>query len=253
MHGFSQAMIEHIETGPFPGRIDPWAENAHFFHPLHNEMIGALLADLRQPLFALGYVAGRETSLQTAEGREPNVYIHHRNAGKKPRVWNYELAAAEILAESGIRSEEVPELDALYIRDASSGHLVTVVELVSPGNKVRPNDILAYRERRTRLFLERGVNVVEVDTTRSIKRLVNAPLAADFPYHIAIFLPDDPVRIIGIFFEQALSRIALPLREEVVPVELHSAYQRAYRQTNIAWHIQHEGRYTKPICRLQQC
>jgi hypothetical protein len=245
MRGFSQAYIAHIEAGPFPGRIDPWVENDHFFHPLHNEMIGTLLGDLRLPLYHLGYVAGRETSLQIAEGREPDVYVHYRNRQETGTRWSYELAAAEVLAEPGNRSENVSELDALHIRDAKTGDLVTVIELVSPGNKIRPVEVAAYRERRTRLFLETGVNVVEVDATRSVRRLVSSPLAADSPYHIAIFLPDDGVRIINVEFEQSLSRIALPLRGEVVPVELHPVYQRAYQQTTSAWHIQHEGRYTE--------
>jgi hypothetical protein len=58
-------------------------------------------------------------------------------------------------------------------------------------------------------------------------------------------LPGEPVRIVGIAFEAPLSRIALPLRGEMIPVELHNAYRHAYRQTTTAWHIHHEGRYTE--------
>lgn len=56
-------------TGAFPGRVDPFAENAHDFHAIHAQLIGVLLAWLQEPLMARGYVVGRETSLQIAEGR----------------------------------------------------------------------------------------------------------------------------------------------------------------------------------------
>lgn len=243
--GFSQTEIEHFERGPFPGRIDPWAEAARYFRSIHSEMISALLAMTREPLLSMGYVAGRETSLQIAEGREPDIHIRYEQIPEKPVRWNYELAAAEVLAEPGIAVEDAAEIEALYIRELQTGDLVTIVEIVSPGNKTRDHEMTAYRERRSRLMLERGINVVEVDPTRSVKRLVNNSETTAFAYHIAVFLPGEAVRIIGISLEAPLSRFALPLRGVVIPVELHDAYSRAYRQTMTAWHIQHEGRYTE--------
>jgi hypothetical protein len=46
-------------------------------------------------------------------------------------------------------------------------------------------------------------------------------------------------------FDKALKRIALPLRADVIAIELQAAYANAYAQTLTAWHIQHEGRYTE--------
>jgi hypothetical protein len=243
--GFSQAEIAHFEQGPFPGRIDPWAETARYFRSIHSEMISALLASLREPLLDLGYVAGRETSLQIAEGREPDIHIRREQSVEHALRWNYELAAAEVLAEPGIAIEDAAEFEALHIRELKAGDLVTVVEIVSPGNKTRDHEMTAYRERRSRLMLERGVNVVEIDPTRSIKRLTNNSETRASAYHIAVFLPGEAVRIIGIPFQAPLSRLAVPLRGTVIPVELHDAYSRAYRQTTTAWHIHHEGRYTE--------
>lgn len=243
--GFSPAEIALFEAGPFPGRIDPWAEAARYFRSIHSEMISALLADIRAPLLEMGYVAGRETSLQIAEGREPDIHIRQEQRAEVLPRWNYEVAAAEVLAEPGVIIHDEAEFEALHIWDMQTGNLVTVVEIVSPGNKTRDHEITAYRERRARLLLERGVNVVEIDPTRSVKRLTANSETRAFAYHIAIFLPGEPVRIVGIAFEAPLSRIALPLRGEVIPVELHNAYRRAYRQTTTAWHIHHEGRYTE--------
>jgi hypothetical protein len=193
----------------------------------------------------MGYVAGTETSLQIAEGREPDIFVLRGELPPRRPHLDYELAAQEMLAEPGEPVQDFSDLDALHIRDAKTGDLVTVVELVSPGNKLSQHDIFAYQERRSRLFLEKGVNVVEVDATRSNKRLVNHVRTQQAPYHIAIFLPGDGLRIVSIPLENPLSRIALPLRGEVTAMELHTAYENAYRQLTTAWHIQHKNGYAE--------
>jgi hypothetical protein len=245
MHkGFSAAEQRLYQAGAFAGHTDPFAESVRYFHPLHEEMISTILRQIQIPLMSKGYVAGRETSLQIAEGREPDIYVRRDDLpGQQGLLWDYETAAAEVLAEVGTQVEIDDALSAIHIRDATTGTLVTVVELVSPGNKIRDHEMLAYRERRSRLLLEQSVNVVEVDATRSIKRLTANPVTNDAAYHVAIYLPGESVRIIDSAFGEALKRIALPLRADVIAVELHDAYTRAYAQIMTAWHIQHEGRY----------
>jgi len=241
--GYSPQEQRLFQNGPFGGNMDPWAEDDHYFQTIHTEIISVLIETLQQPLFDLGYVPGREASLQITEGREPDIYIQTINQIKPAVEWNYDLAAAEILAEPGVRVEEEGVLSALHIRSADSGDLVTICEIVSPGNKRTIDQIRAYQERRSRLFLERGVNVVEIDLTRSTKRLVNNPVTSINPYHIAVFLPGDTVRILEVKWNQVLPRLALPLRGEVVPVDLQQTYQRAYSRATTAWHIEHDGHY----------
>lgn len=231
--------------GPFAGRIDPWAEAARYFRPMHSGMINALLEILQVPLLERGYVAGRETSLQIAAGREPDVYVRTAQPAKSQATrWDYTLAASAVLADSGVMVDDLDDLDALVVRDVQTGDLVTVLEIISPGNKTREHLMADYRERRARLLLERGVNVVEVDATRSIKRLTDNSETTRYAYHVAIFLPGEPVRIVGIPFGEPLRRIALPLRADVVPVEAHQAYVRAYQAPLSAWHILHETDYS---------
>lgn len=245
MAGFTKAQLQHYEAGPFPERVDLWAEDAHFFHGIHGRMISALLEQNRDALLSLGYVAGTETTLQIAEGRIPDLYVKQIGKPTKKPAYDYALAAAEVLAEPGEHVIDLPELDAIHIRDGNTGELVTVIEIISPNNKTKPNEIFAYQERCARLFLEKGVNVVEIDLTRSVKRLIVNSTTDAYPYHVAIFLPGDAVRIVGIELDMPLSRIALPLRREVLPVEVHHAYAHAYRQLMMAWHIQTEIRYAE--------
>lgn len=246
--GFSEAEIKHFERGPFPGQIDPWSETGHYFKAIHSDMISSLIAMTKQPLLAKGYIAGREASLQISEGREPDIHILRRDAPpERFQQWNYELAAAEILAEPGVLVEAEIELEAIHIRDATSGDLVTVVEIVSPTNKISLSEITAYQERRTRLYLERGVNVVEIDPTRSVKRLTNNSQTNAHLYHVAVFLPGIAVWVAGVNWGEALNPLALPLRGEAIKVELHEAYTHAYQQNTTAWHLHHDGHYTEDL------
>jgi len=232
---YSPEYIEHRKHGPFPGRIDPWSEDDYYFQQIHAGIVGNLLDQIQNPLEHLGYVAGREASLQIAERIEPDIFVRRAMGAPKPELaWDYELAAAEILAEVGVALSTEVLTQAIHIREIGSGRLVTVIEIVSPGNKTRSQLIANYRTRREKLLLDRQVNVVEIDVTRSNKRLIVDQMAAMYPYHIVIYLPDAAPRFIGIEFLQPLVRIALPLRGEVIPAELQTAYTYAYQAARIA-------------------
>ncbi|MDX1993886.1 MAG: DUF4058 family protein [bacterium] len=239
---FSQAYVQHLMNGPFAGTTDPWAEAGRYFHQTHSSMIDQLISQMQPQLTYRGYRVGREASLQIAEGREPDIFVQRSMSGIEPEDrWSYELAAVEVLAEPGIALESDIPLQAIHIRQ---GSLVTVVELISPANKEKPSEIQQYRMRRERLLVEKGVNIVEIDLTRSIKRAVHDPLINDFPYHVMVYVPAQAPRLIGIEWGKPLPRIALPLRAEVIPVDLQTAYSRAYQLLTIAGQINDEERYT---------
>lgn len=246
MPAYSKEYIDLFTAGPFPDQMDPWVEAGRFFQQLHAQMIGLLLSELGQRLIMMGYVVGRETSLQIAENRQPDLYIHRpvsQGDETAKTDWNYSQAAKEILAEPGVILEGIePEMDAVYIRDMETNELVTVIEIISPRNKTETNMIREYQDRRMNL-LHRNVNVVEIDLTRSVKRLVDDIIVDTVPYHIAVYLPKESHRFIPVNWGESLKRVAIPLREDVTPVDLHDTYRLAYQQTSIAWHIHGETGY----------
>ncbi len=246
MKRYSAQYVEHINIGPFPGRIDPWAEVGHYFQQIHGLMIDSLITQLNPQLVAMGYIVGKEASLQIAEGREPDIYVQRTmNAPEIDLRWDYELAAAEVLANAGVVVEPDVDLQAIHIKEAGAGRLVTVVEIVSPNNKTKPEVITDYRMRRERLLLEHRVNVVEIDPTRSVKRLISSKAADNYAYHVAFHLAGMSFRVAGIDFGEPLPRIALPLRGEVVPLELHRAYDFAYQLVTIAGQINDDRLYAE--------
>lgn len=239
--------VQLLKKGPFPGLIDIWAEAGRYFQQIHSGMIDHILGQIQDPLLEMGYIAGKETSLQVIEGREPNVFVRRETplpTEKSTAKWNYAAAAEAVLAEPGIQAE-VPDLQALFITEFQSGELVTVLEIILPSNKSQPYLISEYQERRGQLLLGRGVNVVEIDATRSVKRLLERQLTLAHAYHRAIYLPLEWPWVLVNDYGQPLKRFALPLRGNAVGVEPQDAYNYAYRLAAIAGHIAHENRYTE--------
>jgi hypothetical protein len=243
----ADAAFAHLEQGPFPGLMDPWAENARYFQQLHSGMIGHLQVQLKRPLFDLGYIIGKETSLQIAEYRQPDLAIEpFSSATPLPLSWDYWAAATAIEAEPGLVTETAlaeVDLQALFIHDLQTGSLVTLIEIISPRNKTHWADMLEYQAWRQRM-VRQGVNVVEIDLTRSVKRLLDNTLTHTTAYHTAIYLPQSPTRVVPMPYHESLPRVALPLRGEVVPMMLQAAYDAAYRDGLIAGNILKDKAYT---------
>jgi hypothetical protein len=240
------AYIQQLRRGAFAGRIDPFAEDARYFQQLHSGMIGALLNQMGDALLTAGYIGSKEVSLQIVSQREPDISIE-RISSFTPAIldMDYAAAATAILAEPGLEVDlysDEPELDAIKIYN-DQRELVTVIEIISPCNKTHLSDMLHYREQRQQLFLAQNVTVVEIDITRSVKRLLQHPITMSYPYHVAIFIPGQRVRVIVQELDKPIKRCALPLRHKVIPMELQSAYDEAYRAALIAPQIAQAGEY----------
>jgi hypothetical protein len=221
MSNFPPEYVEHFKQGPFPNTIDPFAEEGRYFHAIHGGMIDALLDSIQDWLIARGYQAGRETSLQIVSNRQPD-----------------EIEAGVMLADEAL------ELYAIHISTQATGELITVVEIISPRNKSHAHDADAYHRQRTALFLRQGVNVVEIDCTRSVRRLVTNALTEEHPYHLAIHLPHDLPRVLVSDLLQPMKPFALPLNAEIIAVETQPAYNRAYQRAAIAGKIQQDHQYS---------
>jgi Protein of unknown function (DUF4058) len=234
------AYNERYLAGPFPNRVDPWAERGYYFHQLHGAMIGELMRRLRDPLLDTGYIATREVSLQISrKGQQSDLAIRRRQRFRaQPASAGYSTLAAKIEINPGTAIEwDMPELDALFIKRLSDGILVTVVEIISLSNKADRVKVRKYLKRREELITEDGVNIVEIDLTCSRSRLFVTADAEAYPYHIAIYLPLEPARLIGMQVEQPLDRFALPLRGEVLSVDTQATYATAYQEISASIQI----------------
>ncbi len=248
MTNLSEAYTHHEDQGPFPGRIDPWAEDAHYFQRIHGGMIHELQLQLRKELRPRGYRVGKEATIQVLGGRRPDLIVADTAVERQaPARTAYRDLAAALAVEPGavVMVEEDVELDALHIVASDTGQLVTVVEIISPGNKTHLDRMERYIEQRSQLFVGQGVNVVEIDATRSFKRLIDHPLLIEHSaYHTAIHLPGEATWAITSTVEEPLKPFALPLRDnDGIRVEPHDAYTRSYYSGSIAGFINSDRDY----------
>jgi hypothetical protein len=241
---------DRLEAGPFPGTTDPWAEVGCYFQQIHSDMLSEMLHRLRRPLWAKGYFIGKEVSLQIAERQEPDIHVSRQDIPTQSLPQrSYAALAAELTTDVGTAfqsDEAIAGLEAVYIRRIQpAGQLTTVVEVISPRNKTTPIEIDEYGERRRRLVYGRGVNVVEIDLSRSVKHMLRDPIVRAFAYHIAIHLPDEKGRLIGMDFGLPLKRFTIPLRSDGLPIDLQGLYNFGYQNAGIASQILYEHRYTE--------
>lgn len=239
---FSPEYVKHLQQGPFVGRIDLWAEDAHYFHQIHGSMISSLVEQIQDDLMMRGYVAGREASIQIIANRQPDIFVEESTHHDNPSRLSYSAIAAQLEVSAGLAVvDKELELDSIRIYDSDSGQLVTVVEIISPSNKSDFSRIERYIEQRSRLFLAQGINVVEIDPIRSVQHLIQNHLLQSFAYHIAVFLPEEGLRLLGSKVEAPLQPFALPLSDDAIRVEPQDAYNYAYRNMGIANQLQNRG------------
>ena len=182
---------------PFPG-MDPYTEARHLWKGLHTQLIGELSTHQLPPLLAPAYFVDAEPSLQVLSGRDvyPDVQIvqEHKSSQLQPAGLGLPVAEATA-AIAAVPAVEEEDESAIFIREASTEHLVTVIEILSYSNKT------GGAEKRARYLLKRrelcsmGVHMVEVDLLRWGQRVVST--LPEQPYHILVSRAD----------EQPLSRV----------------------------------------------
>ena len=241
---FSPEYIQLRQQGAFAGRIDPFAEDTRYFHQFHNIMMNEILLAIQDTLQAKGYTANLVPSIQINPKFPPNISIKQQGSGFQG---DYATLARKIGVHPGTQAkEEDPELSAIHITAPNTDDLVTVIELISPVAKYDAYNAVMYPRQRHSLR-QKAVHIVEIDCTRSYWRTSPNKLTVESPYHIAIHLAFDSIRVIAIDFLEPMPAFALPLAGEAIRVEPQQAYDRAYQRGAIAGLILQEEQYTRDV------
>lgn len=101
------------------------------------------------------------------------VFAHERGVGDRALAATAGVAVAEPLVISA-PSEEIRENFIQIIDVSSGGALVTVVEFLSPANKLTRDGSGKYKQKQ-REVLDAGINMVEIDLTRAGERQLLYP------------------------------------------------------------------------------
>lgn len=237
---------------PFPG-MDPYLErhwgdvHSSFLVYARNQLNAQLPDDLQA---RVEESVGVEIDDRMSHTLYPDVRVSgqsERESTEEPRSAPA-VAAAEpyvLLLEDEPRTERHLEIVELQGR----GRVVTVIEVLSPANKVGIDGRAAY-VRRQREYLEAGVNLVEIDLVREGDFVLAAPerripSAMRTPYLVCVrrAATSDRAELYSIGLRRALPNIRVPLRpsDRDAVLELQPLIDACYR----------DGRYHRIDYRLE--
>ena len=190
---------------PYPG-MDPYLEHPAIWSDVHISL-NAAIADALTPFVA------------------PKYYV-----GLKRHAFALTTAVLEI----DLPMDEVEEQSYLEVREVKTGILATVLEVLSPVNKLHPDGRGQYEAKRD-LILRSRTSFVEIDLLRAGEPLATGDGLAPGGYRILVSRawerPRAKLHAFGV--RAAIPRFPLPLLPEDGEPEvdlnaiLHGVYERA--------------------------
>jgi hypothetical protein len=216
--------------------MDPYLEHPSLWPDVHNRLIAAI-ADELSPRLAPNYYVRleRRTYLLTPDdltfiGRPDVTVISSPTA--EPR-------RARPLAEVGVVEVVLPMLEEvgenyLEVHETATGRVVTVMELLSPANKLYQKGREEYELKRLEIVRSR-TNLVEIDLLRAGKAMPVEGRAVESDYRILVSRGAKRPRahLYPFNLRDAIPTFSLPLLpgDEEPPVDLgaifHALYGRA--------------------------
>lgn len=222
-------------TTPFPG-MDPYLEHPALWPDVHNALIAAI-RDLIAPSLRPRYFVRLEERVYADEPDElvfvgrPDLSVVAK-PGTRDREPTGGVATVEAMTVT-VPGDRVRET-YLEVHAVGSGDVVTVLELLSPGNKRLGEGRRTYEEKRLRILGTR-TSLVEVDLLRAGDPMAFYGATRSSDYRILVSRgerrPRADLFVFGV--RDAIPKFALPLRrgdeEPAVDIGkvLHDLYDRA--------------------------
>jgi Protein of unknown function (DUF4058) len=223
---------------PFPG-MDPYLETPDLWPDVHHRLISEIQGTLN-PLLRPHYVARVELRVYISDeddpGREviiPDLRVEQgpkRKGAKQPKR-PAAVAVAEPILIPLLLDDEIEEA-RLEIRHRESNALVTIIEVLSPTNKIRGSRGRASFMEKRRDTLASEVHWVEIDLLRGGEPSLTRPPLRPCDYRILVSRAGDRLRAKywPVSVRQALPTIGIPLlgRDPDVPLDLNAVLRAAY-------------------------
>jgi hypothetical protein len=222
---------------PFPG-MDPYLERPGLWKQVHTDLIVDIrryLARRLRPKYQVAIEQRTYLSVLEAEKLvgEPDILVIAPFDRQPTRV----VASGTAVAANGVYTVELPMPDEiveryLEVRDVETGEAITVIEILSPSNKLEDR---ARYERKRLQILASMTNLVEIDLLRTGKPL---PMMGQFPkthYRILVSRADQrpQAQLLPFSVRNPIPTVPIPLRpgeeEPQVPLNqiLHELYDSA--------------------------
>jgi Protein of unknown function (DUF4058) len=229
---------------PFPG-MDPYLESPSLWPGLHVALINHLQADLNPRLLPV-YFADIETRVYVVRDQDParQLLIPDVTVEKPPRPRRGRSPAAvleidEPVILSWTLDQEVEEA-RIAIKERETNRLVTILEVLSPTNKVRGSEGRESFLSKRRDVLSSDVHWLEIDLLRAGERSL-APLFPPTDYWVFQSRAGDRKRPRGwpVGVRDRLPVVGVPLakRDSDLPLDLRKVLDSAYDQMGYEYRI----------------
>ena len=226
---------------PFPG-MDPYLEDPSLWPDVHHGLISEMQAVLNRQLRPQYHVRVEERvyiSDENDPGRKaiiPDLKIVELGFSDRPTTSFLEAstAVAEPLILTTLIEDEIHEA-RLEVIDTNQQAVVTVIELLSPTNKINGSRGRASYEQKRREVMNSSSHFVEIDLLREGDHLHTRELLPPAEYYVHVSRKDRrpkgyvwPIRL-----SQRLPVIGIPLKEGDPDAKLNlqevlaTAYERA--------------------------
>ena len=220
---------------PFPG-MAPYLEHPSLWPDVHNRLIAAIADDLSERVAPRYYVGlERRTYLLKADDvvfiGHPDIAVASTN-GAPIGVLPPATASVTVLEVDVPRQDEVSE-NFLEIHEVRTGKLITILELLSPVNKLHKQGREGYERKRGYVFRS-WTNLVEIDLLRAGDPMpvVGVQVHSDYRILVSRGLQRPRASLIAFTLHQPIPAFILPLLpgddepEVALNRILHALYQR---------------------------
>ena len=242
---------------PFPG-MDPYLEGQ--WREVHHNLISFAQAELQSRLPGdLRARIGERVFVESLSGGQrgifPDVYVVERPT---PHVSSATTGGGVLMAEPFIvtLSDDPVTQGYIEIREAGSGgRIITVIEFVSPTNKLSGAGRSQYLQKQEEC-LSAGINLVEIDLIRRGEWVLSVP-ESSIPselratYQICVCRGPFPNKreVYSAPLRERLPAIPIPLREDEpdVPLDLQALIDRCYQQGNYGVDIDYQAEPEPPL------
>lgn len=250
---------------PFPG-MDPYLEEPGLWPDVHHELMSVARELLMRRLRPKYHVRVEERvyiSDENDPGREviiPDLRVADAGHDER-RDWEAEeatagyVAVAEPVVLTTLLDDEIHEA-FLEVIDRQEQMVVTVIEILSPTNKVPGSRGRAsYLEKRQEIMRSPS-HLVEIDLLRGGKAIHTRELLppADYYVHVSKKAKRPKGIVWPILLTQRLPVISIPLRpeDEDVPLDLQEVLNTAYDRAAYDLAIDYRREPVPPLGEAQQ-
>ena len=221
---------------PFPG-MDPYLEHPALWPDVHNRLIAALADDLSERVAPRYYVGlERRTYLLKADDI---VFVGRPDIAIAPASTTPVLVLQSAVTSTTVLEVDVPMTDEvsesfLEIHEVKTGKLVTILELLSPVNKLHKQGREDYERKRGSIFSS-WTNLVEIDLLRAGEPMpvIGPSVQSDYRLLISRGVQRPRAYLMAFTIRQPIPAFLVPLlpgdeEPEVAPQRiLHALYRRA--------------------------